>query len=110
MTPETRDILTNGEVIAVDQDPLGKQGSKVRDDGDLEVWVRPLADGSRSVILLNRSLKPAPITVIWTEIAYPKTLEAKVRDLWQHKDLGAFKGSFQATVGPHGVVMVRITP
>jgi alpha-galactosidase len=110
MTPETRDILTNGEVIAIDQDPLGKQGSRVRRDADGEVWARTLADGSRAVILLNRSLKPAPIAVNWTEIGYPKSLEAKVRDLWQHKDVGAFRGSFQATVAPHGVVMVRITP
>ena len=110
MTPATREILTNREVIAVDQDPLGKQGSRVRDDGDLEVWARPLADGSRAVILFNRSAKPAAVAVGWTEIGYPKTVEAKVRDLWQHKDLGAFKGSFQATVAPHGVVMVRIMP
>ena len=110
MTPETRDILTNGEVIAIDQDPLGKQGSRVRRDADGEVWARTLADGSRAVILLNRSLKPVPIAVNWTEIGYPKSLEAKVRDLWQHKDVGAFRGSFQATVAPHGVVMVRITP
>ncbi|HSF99750.1 MAG TPA: alpha-galactosidase, partial [Vicinamibacterales bacterium] len=54
MTPETRDILTNREVIAVDQDPLGRQGRKVRDDGDVEVWARELADGSRAVALLNR--------------------------------------------------------
>lgn len=110
MTPATREILTNREVIAVDQDPLGRQGSRVRDDGDLEVWARPLADGSRAVILLNRSAAPAAVAVGWTELGYPKTIEAKVRDLWQHKDLGAFKGSFQATVPPHGVVMVRITP
>ena len=110
MKPETRDILTNREVIAVDQDPLGRQGSKVRDDGDQEVWARSLADGSRAVILLNRSSKPAQITVNWTEIGYPKTLGAKVRDLWQHKDWGTFKGGYSATVAGHGVVMVKITP
>jgi len=110
MKPGTRDILINKEVIAVDQDPLGRQGSRVRDDGDLEVWARPLADGGRAVVLLNRGTKEAPVAVGWTELGYPKTLEAKVRDLWQHKDLGAFKGSFTATVAPHGVVMVRVTP
>jgi alpha-galactosidase len=110
MKSETRDILTNKEVIAVDQDPLGKQGSKVRDDGDQEVWARPLADGSRAVILLNRGKKEAQITVNWTEIGYPKTLEAKLRELWQHKDMGAFKGSYTATVASHGIVMVKITP
>jgi alpha-galactosidase len=82
----------------------------VRRDGAAEVWARPLADGSRAVILLNRGAKDAAVSVAWTELGYPRTLEAKVRDLWQHKDLGAFKGSFQATVEPHGVVMVRIAP
>jgi alpha-galactosidase len=110
MTPETRDILTNKEVIAVDQDPLGKQGSRVRRDGDSEVWARPLADGSRAVILLNRGLKPATIAVDWTELGYPRTLDAKVRDLWQHKDVGTFKGSFSVSVAGHGVVMARIMP
>ena len=110
MTPETRDILTNREVIAVDQDPLGKQGSKVRDDGDTEVWARPLADGSRAVILFNRSSKEAPIAVNWTEIGYPKTLGAQVRDLWKHQDLGVFIGTYSAAVPGHGAVMVKITP
>jgi len=110
MKPGTRDILTNREVIAVDQDPLGKQAGKVRDDGDLEVWARPLADGSRAVILLNRGEKEAPVAVSWVELGYTKTIEAKVRDLWKHQDLGAFKGGFSAQVPPHGVVMVRITP
>ncbi|HYA48253.1 MAG TPA: glycoside hydrolase family 27 protein, partial [Burkholderiales bacterium] len=110
MTPATREILTNKEVIAVDQDPLGRQASKVRDDGDLEVWARPLADGGRAVIFLNRGLKPAAVAVNWVELGYPKTLEAKVRDLWKHQDLGAFKGSFQATVEGHGVVMVHLMP
>ena len=110
MKPETQDILTNKEVIAIDQDPLGRQGSKVKGDGDREVWSRPLADGSRAVILLNRGKTEAQVTVNWAEIGYPKTLEAKVRDLWQHKDTGAFKGSYSATVTGHGVVMVKITP
>jgi alpha-galactosidase len=110
MTPETRDILTNREVIAVDQDPLGKQGSKVRDDGDTEVWARPLADGSRAVILFNRSSKEALIAVNWTEIGYPKTLGAQVRDLWKHQNLDVFKGSYSAAVPGHSAVMVKITP
>ena len=110
MKPATRDILTNKEVIAVDQDPLGKQASRVRDDGDLEVWARPLADGTRAVILLNRGVKEAQVTVNWADIGYPKTLEAKVRDLWQHKDAGTFKGSYTAPVAGHGVAMIRITP
>jgi alpha-galactosidase len=110
MTPATRDILTNREVIAVNQDPLGKQASRVKDDGDLEVWSRPLADGTRAVILLNRGLKEAQVTVNWADIGYPRTLGAKVRDLWQHRDMGTFNGSYTAPVAGHGVVMIKIMP
>ncbi len=110
MTPEVKRILTNAEAIAVDQDPLGRQGSRVRDDGDAEVWSRPLADGSRAVIFLNRGSKAATISVAWPEVGYPAALGAKVRDLWKHADLGTFGGSFAAAVPAHGVVMARITP
>jgi alpha-galactosidase len=110
MQPAIRDILTNKEVIAVDQDPLGQEGRKVRDDGDFEVWAKPLADGNRAVILLNRSAGPAEIEVKWAEIGYPAKFKAAVRDLWQKKDLGPFTGSFSASVQSHGVVMVIIKP
>jgi alpha-galactosidase len=110
MAPEIRDILTNAEVIAVDQDPLGRQGRKVRDDGESEVWSRELADGGRAVILLNRGPAEVKITVDWTEIGYPAGLAAGVRDLWQREDLGRFSRGFSASVPSHGVVMIRVTP
>jgi alpha-galactosidase len=110
MDADTRDILLNKEVIAVNQDRLGAQGRRVRDDGDLEVWSKPLADGSRAVILFNRGAEAKSISVDWTELGYPATLKAQVRDLWAHKDLGKQTGRFAATAPSHGVVMVRITP
>jgi len=110
MTPDTGEILTNTEVIAINQDKLGREGRRVKKDGDLEVWARPLADGSRAVILFNRGTSESDIAVAWQEIAYPAHLSAKVRDLWAHKDLGAFTGSFSAKVAPHSVVMVTIAP
>jgi alpha-galactosidase len=110
MSESTKEILLNREVIAVDQDPLGREGHKVRDDGDAEVWERPLADGGRAVILLNRGAAEAPIAVAWHEIGYPDDLSASVRDLWAHRDLGRKKGGYEATVPSHGVVMVRVTP
>ena len=110
MTPEITEILTNKEVIAIDQDPLGMQGRRVRDEGDLEVWSRQLQDGSRAVILLNRSSSDASITANWPELGYPAQIAATVRDLWQHKDLGKFTGKFSASVPPHGVVMVTVRP
>jgi alpha-galactosidase len=110
MQPEIRDILTNQEVIAVNQDPLGKQGQRVRKEGDLEVWAKQLKDGSRAVILFNRTPSDQNMTVTWEEIGYPAHLRASVRDLWQHKDLAETTGKFGATVASHGVVMVTVRP
>ncbi len=110
MSADIKNILTNQEVIAVNQDSLGRQGRKVWDDGDLEVWSKEMKDGSRAVVLFNRSKSDSPVAVNWTEIGYPAHLKAKVRDLWQKKDLGQFTGSFRAQVPSHGVVMVRIMP
>ena len=110
MSAETKDILENKEVIAIDQDPLGRQGRRIKKDGDLEVWGRPLKDGGRAVIFFNRGKVDGEIGMTWEEIAYPGHLSAKVRDLWEHKDLGAFTGSYKAKVASHSVVMVKILP
>jgi alpha-galactosidase len=110
MTPEIHDILTNNEVIAIDQDPPGRQGRRVWKDGDLEVWSKQLQDGSRAVILLNRGASSHEITASWEQIGYPAHLSAAVRDLWAHKDLGKFTGKFSVPVESHGVVMLTIRP
>jgi alpha-galactosidase len=110
MSPEIAEILTNKEVIAVDQDPQGVQGRRVKREGDLEVWSKQMADGSRAVALLNRGATETKITVSWSDIGYPDYLPASIRDLWARKDLGKSTGSFSATVATHGVVMVRIKP
>lgn len=110
MIPEIHDILTNKEVITVDQDPLGIQGHRVAKDGDLEIWSKQLHDGSRAVILLNRGSSTQEIAVSWEQIGYPAHLSAVVRDLWAHKDLGKFSGKFSAPVESHGVVMVTVKP
>jgi alpha-galactosidase len=109
MSSQTRDILTNKEVIAVDQDLAGIQGTRVVDNGDLEVWMKPLCNRNgpeKAVALLNRSGSTAKITVSFSGIGVSGT--ATVRDLWAHKDLGEYQGSFSADVASHGVVMVRI--
>ena len=110
MKPEIRDILMNREVIAVDQDSLGMQGRKVRDSSARQVWVKPLADGSRAVILFNRGSEESPIAVPWEDIGLFPGGKALVRDLWKRADLGSFTGRFEAKVEPHGVVMIKITP
>jgi len=110
MRPEIHDILTNKEVIAVDQDPLGRQGERVAKNGDLEVWAKQLKDGTRAVILLNRTESEQEITANWEDLGYPKALSAAVRDLWEHKDLGKMTSKFSARVAPHAVVMVTVKP
>ncbi len=108
MTPDTRAILTNKEVIAIDQDPLGIQAKRVSKKGDFEVWARPIKGGGRAVVLLNRSLSTHPVTVDWEMLDLPASLKLKVRDLWQAKDLPAATASFSADVPSHGVVMIRL--
>jgi alpha-galactosidase len=110
MTPEIRDILTNKEVIAVNQDPLGREGRRVWKDGDLEVWSKQLLAGSRAVVLLNRGSSERKIPLKWEQIGYPGHLSATVRDLWRHQDLGKFVGEFSAPVGPHGGLMMTVQP
>jgi alpha-galactosidase len=110
MRPQVRDILTSREVIGVDQDPLGRQGKRIRKDGDAEAWARELQGGNRAVVLLNRGSSEREIAVRWEDLGYPNHLPAKVRDLWQKKDLGTFTGKFSSRVGPHGVVMVTVAP
>lgn len=110
MTPEDQEILTNQEVIAIDQDALGREGSRVWKDGDREIWSKQLRDGSRAVLLLNRGADAAEITVPWETIGYPAGVSATLRDLWAHKDLGRASGKFSAKVESHGVVMVTVRP
>ncbi len=110
MNPETHAILTNAEVIAVDQDPLGIEGHRVSRNGDLEVWSKPLADGGRAVALLNRGTVADDISAQWTDLGYPAHMSAKVRDLWAKRDRGVFTTAFSSQVPPHGVVMVTVKP
>ena len=110
MSPATREILLNSEVIAVDQDSLGKQGMLVWEPApELQVWSKPLADGSRAVALLNRSAAPAKITAHLSRIGL-HTDSASVRDLWAHADRGRVGRQYATEVPPHAVVMVRVTP
>ncbi len=107
MTPETREMLTNAEVLAVDQDAKGVQGHRVWDEGPLEIWVKTLADGSQAVGLFNRGESELKITLDFKTIGV--TGPAKLRDLWEHKDLGSTQDSYTAHVPKHGVVMLKVS-
>ena len=108
MSPETLAILTNPDVIAVDQDPLGVEGHRVWEEGPLEIWMKPLADGSKAVGLFNREQSTIKITLKFSQIGIDG--RAGVRDLWARKDLGVFDGSYSADVQEHGIVMIRVKP
>jgi alpha-galactosidase len=106
MTPETLSILTNKEVVAVDQDAKGVQGRRVAQEGPLEVWSKPLADGSVAVGLFNRGESQNPVTVNFKDVGRGNAV--KIRDLWKHEDLGIFEQSYTAEVPRHGAVLIRI--
>jgi alpha-galactosidase len=110
MTADTKEILLSKEVIAIDQDPLGRQGRRVKKTGDQEIWSKQLQDGSRAVVLLNRGPAAAKIVVSWTDIGYPDSLPASVRNLWTAKDLGKQTGTYSADIPSHGAVMLTIKP
>lgn len=104
----TLGLLTNTEVLEIDQDPLGRQADRVVDGDDYQVWARELEDGSRAVGLFN--LDAYEFRKVRIDFA-AMGLDAgsyRVRDLWRQKDLGVFSGGFEAEVPPHGVVLVRL--
>ncbi len=107
MSPETKELLMNSEILAVDQDAKGVQGRRVWQEGPLEIWVKPLADGSQAVGLFNRSESPTKMTLDFKSIGAPAS--AKLRDLLDHKDLGTIQNSYSADVPTHGVVLVKVS-
>jgi alpha-galactosidase len=108
MKPEIGEILMNKEVIAVDQDPLGKQGKRVRHENGQDIFVKPMQDGGVAVVMLNRGKEEQTITLKWADAGLAADKSVAIRDLWQHKDLGTFTGSFAAPVASHGTVTIRI--
>jgi alpha-galactosidase len=102
----TTNLLGNPEVLAVDQDPLGKAAGRTLQSGRAEVWARPLSDGRIAVGLFNRDVVAQQISVKWSDLGVSGV--QPVRDLWQHKDFGNTRDQFSATVPRHGVVLVAI--
>jgi alpha-galactosidase len=104
----TTGLLSNDEVLEVDQDSLGKQAVQVGGQGDQKVYAKPLDDGSIAVGLFNTGSAPETVTANWTDLKLAG--KQRVRDLWRQKDIGVFSDKFDATVAPHGVVLVRLFP
>jgi alpha-galactosidase len=100
-------LLTNDDVLAVNQDAAGKQGNRVAGKDGMEIWTRDLSDGSQAVALFNRTDEDTTIRATLAELG----LDGKcmVRDLWQRKDLGLMEDHVETSVTPHGAVMLRIS-
>ena len=107
MTRTILGILTNREVIAVDQDKDGKQGRRIAKSGDQEVWEKPLSGDAQAIGLFNRGGTPEKISVNWSDLGL-KTAPAHARDLWGHSDLKLDGTEYSVTVPAHGAVMLRI--
>jgi alpha-galactosidase len=102
----TLGLLTNDEVLDVNQDILGKQASRVTKTGDLEVWAKELEDGSFAVGLFNRGPKKAEVTANFSDFGLSG--KCLVRDLWLQKDIGDFDGAYRSFISSHGVSLVKI--
>jgi alpha-galactosidase len=107
MKPEMLAILTNRDVIAIDQDPLGRQGRRVKADGDVEIWSRPLSGGAHAVGVFNRGSATATTTLNCQELQLCGGY--KVRDIWAKADRGVWSDALTLSVPAHGVALLRLT-
>jgi len=105
MTPETLSILTNKDVIAIDQDALGRQGDRVSAEGPLELWARPLANGDQAIAMFNRGTSALSYTVDLKAAGVKAT--ARIEDVWGKKEVTAVGGGYTAMVPAHGVILLR---
>ena len=118
MNPETKEILTNTEVIGIDQDSLGVQGYRFDSKDSVEVWVKPLVKGDWAVAFLNRSTQKRSVDFDWsknivTDDFSKRTLNTNetkytVRNLWTKKNIGTTKKNVSAELGAHEIFMLRL--
>jgi alpha-galactosidase len=110
MTPEVAAILMNKQVIAIDQDPLGKQGERILQEGPIQVWSRPLADGSVAVAIFNTGEDLAELRTIsipWQQLGFMKPPAGF--DIWANKPVGKVDARYHPSVTKHGVVLLKLT-
>ena len=108
LDPFTLGLITNDEVLAVDQDELCKPAVCVNPDGPLKVYVKDLADGTKAVGLFNTGETPSTVTLDWKKAGLIG--KQTLRDLWRQKDVGVFDGSYVSQVPVHGVLLLKATP
>ena len=108
MSPSTKQILLNRDVIAIDQDPAGKQATRVAHDEQTETWVKPLADGGVAVGVINLRSQAGPVTIHAADLKLQGAPQ-KAQDLWTHRDVKFSNGSYSATVPAHGILLLRVS-
>lgn len=106
MTPDVIEVLTNKEVIAINQDPLGKQGQRVWKEGGNEVWIKELKDGDKAICFFNRTQKEWTLEPDWTLHGIEPS--AQLKDLWKHEDVGMAADIKSLTILSHDVVVFRV--
>ncbi len=119
MSPETAAILTNKDIIAIDQDPMGVGAFRYYAFDGIEIWVKPLANNEFAVCFLNRSDRPQTVTYNWKDHAINDAVSNtgadfnkityKLRDLWEKKDAGTTDKVFKQTIPADDVVVLRLT-
>jgi alpha-galactosidase len=102
----TVSLLSNDEVLEIDQDELGRQAAQSYVNGRQQIWVKELADGSRAIGVFNLARQPQTIQVKWTQLGL--RAPSRLRDLWRQKDLPADAETLSATVAPHGATLLRV--
>ncbi len=110
MDANTREILANPELVAVNQDPLGRQAARARQAGSREIWKKPLADGSRAYALLNRGTTVADIPLPPADAGVLDSFRGVVRDLWKRQDIADYSPGFSVKVQPHQTMVLRLAP
>jgi len=102
----TKALLTNDDVLDVNQDPLGRPAGRISESGDAQIWARPLFDGTHAVGLVNLGSEKSDVTVYWSQLGL--TGSQPVRDLWQRRDMGRFANGYTVSVPAHGTVLVKV--
>ncbi|KAK3129281.1 hypothetical protein QOZ80_6BG0476180 [Eleusine coracana subsp. coracana] len=110
MSDETKEILSNKNVIAVNQDELGVQGRKVQQDVDQEVWAGPLSGGRVALVLWNRGSSEASITASWDSIGFDSSIVVDAHDLWTDEIISSVQGELKETIESHACKMYVFTP
>ncbi len=110
MTPEIRAVLTDRDVIAIDQDPLGKQGWRFRTETGREIWLKELSGGEWAVCLLNTGEAPADLAIDFPSMWVLGKGPFAIRDLWDKRDAGTTAKPFTKRLEPHDVALLRLKP